>query len=84
MNVVGMTAEAVTVTMFMPVVASVASVKKPGSAVGSVTDDVPMKADGKFALKIRDASPRGSPEFRFRAAASAAPSTAFVSCALTT
>jgi hypothetical protein len=84
MNVVGSFAVAVTVTTFAPVAGMVWSEKNPGSVVGSVTDDVPMKPTGKLALKIRSASPRGSPLFRLRAAASAAPSTAFDSCAFTT
>ena len=41
MNVVGRTADAVTVTMLVPEAASVASEKNPGSAVGSVDDEVP-------------------------------------------
>ena len=43
-----------------------------------------MKPSGKFALNTRVASPRGSPLLTARAAASAAPSTALVSCAFTT
>ncbi len=84
MNVVGSVAVAVTVTVLTPVVASVCSEKNPASDVGSVDADVPMKPTGKFALKIRVASPLGSPLFSMRAAPSAAPSTAFDSCPLTT
>ena len=43
-----------------------------------------MYPGGKFALKMRVASPCGSPLLMLRAAASAAPSTAFVNCAFTT
>ena len=42
MNVVGSTADAVTVTVLTPVPASVVSEKKLGAAVGSTAADVPM------------------------------------------
>ena len=41
MNVVGSTADAVTVTTLMPVTTFVVNEKKPGSAVGSVDVEVP-------------------------------------------
>jgi hypothetical protein len=50
---------------------------------GSVVNVAPMKLDGKLALNTLMASPFGLPPFRLRAALSAAPSTAFDSCALT-
>jgi len=84
MKVAGTTADAVTVTMFSPVVLSVRIAKKLASVAGSVTEVVPRYPLGKFALKMRAASPRGSPLFSMRAAPSAAPSTALDSCALTT
>ena len=56
MNVVGNTAVAVTVTMLTPVAALTVDVKKLGSAVGSVDDDVPRYPAGKLALKICVAS----------------------------
>ena len=43
-----------------------------------------MYPAGKLALNICSASALGFPLLRFRAAASAAPSTALVSCAFTT
>ena len=84
MNDAGTTAEATTVTTFSPVAASVRIAKNPGSVDGSVTDEVPMYPAGKFALKIRVASPFGSPLLSMRAAPSAAPSTALDNCAFTT
>ena len=41
MNVVGSTAVALTVTVLTPVAGSTADLKKPGSLVGSVDDEVP-------------------------------------------
>ena len=83
MNVVGKIADAVTVTTLTPVSSIIAVVKKLASVVG-VTHVVPKYPDGKFAEKIFAASFRGLPVLRLRAAASAAPSTALVNCALTT
>ena len=84
MNVVGMTAVAVTVTTLTPVAGLTAEVKKLAAAVGSGAAAVPRYPGGKFALKIWTASARGLPLLRARAAASAAPSTALLNCAFTT
>ena len=83
MNVVGSTADAVTLTTLTPVASMTLVLKNDGSLVG-VTDDVPKYPAGKFAEKICAASRLGLPVLRLRAAASAAPSTALVNCALTT
>src|SRR6185295_12548456 len=83
MNVVGSTAVAFTVTTLTPVAAFTAELKKSAAAVGS-PDVVPRNPLGKFALNIRVASSLGLPLLMLRAAASAAPSTAFDNWALTT
>ena len=84
MNVVGIVTDAVTVTTFTPVAVLVWRSKKLAAEVGSVVVSVAMYPAAKFCLKIFVASSFGLPLFSMRAAPSAAPSTAFVSCALTT
>jgi hypothetical protein len=49
MNVVGSTADAVTVTTLTPVAPTTVELKNPGSAIGSVLDVVPKYPSGKFA-----------------------------------
>src|SRR5436309_3414800 len=84
MNEVGMTAVALMVMVLTPVDAFVVNEKNDASAKGFVTDVVPMYPDGKLAWNTCAASSLGLPLLRLRAADSAAPSTALVSCALTT